>query len=127
MTQIKFGTDGWRAVIAKEYTVENVARVAYATAKWIALKNENPTVLIGYDCRFGGTLFAETTAKVLATNNVKVLFNNTIASTPMVSLGIVKLKADLGVVITASHNPPLYNGYKLKGSYGGPLFDDEKS
>lgn len=125
MTEIKFGTDGWRAIIAKEYTVENVARVAYATAQWLHTKVKNPKVVVGYDCRFGGELFAETTAKVLAQNNVKVLLNQSIASTPMVSLGIVKLKADLGVVITASHNPPLYNGYKLKGAYGGPLFDDE--
>jgi len=125
MTKIKFGTDGWRAVIAKEYTVQNVARVAYATALWLNKNAKNPKVLIGYDCRFGGELFAQTTAKVMASQNIKVLFNNDIASTPMVSLGIVKLKADLGVVITASHNPPLYNGYKLKGAYGGPLFDDE--
>ncbi len=125
MTEIKFGTDGWRAIIAKEYTVENVAKVAFATAQWLKKHVENPKVVIGHDCRFGGELFAETVAKVMATNNVKVLLNKSIASTPMISLGIVKLNADLGVVITASHNPPLYNGYKLKGSYGGPLFDDE--
>jgi len=125
MTEIKFGTDGWRAIIAKEYTVENVAKVAYATAQWLNKNVKNPKVVIGHDCRFGGELFAETAAKVLAANNIKVFLNKNIASTPMVSLGIVKLNADLGVVITASHNPPLYNGFKLKGSYGGPLFDDE--
>lgn len=125
MTEIKFGTDGWRAIIGKEYTVENVARVAKATALWLLKKKSNPSVVIGYDCRFGGDLFAETVAKVLASENIKVLYNNTIASTPMVSLGIRELKADLGVVITASHNPPLYSGYKLKGPWGGPLFDDD--
>lgn len=125
MTKIKFGTDGWRAVIAKEYTVENVARVAFATARWMQEKFENPSVLIGYDCRFGGILFAETVAKVMAKEKVKVLFANTYASTPMVSLGVLKLKASMGVVITASHNPPLYNGYKLKGHYGGPLLEKE--
>jgi len=124
-TNIKFGTDGWRAIIAKEYTVENVARVAYATAQWLKQKHTAPSVVVGFDCRFGGILFAETVTKVLATNNVKVLLNTHIASTPMVSLGIVKLKAQLGVVITASHNPPLYNGFKLKGQWGGPLFDDD--
>ncbi len=124
-TKIKFGTDGWRAIVAKEYTVENVARVAYATAQWLKQKHSAPVVVVGFDCRFGGILFAETVAKVLASHNVKVLLNTSIASTPMVSLGIVKQKAHLGVVITASHNPPLYNGYKLKGSWGGPLFDDD--
>jgi phosphomannomutase len=53
---IKFGTDGWRAIIAQEYTVENVARIAYATAKWMNAKFENPSIVIGHDCRFGGEL-----------------------------------------------------------------------
>ncbi|MDD3875155.1 MAG: hypothetical protein PHT69_00880 [Bacteroidales bacterium] len=125
MTKIIFGTDGWRAVIAKEYTVANVARVAYATSLWLHKNFSNPKVLIGHDCRFGGSLFSETVAKVLASQKVKVLLSDTYASTPMVSLGIVKLKTDLGVVITASHNPPLYNGYKLKGNYGGPLLENQ--
>lgn len=121
MTKIKFGTDGWRAIIAKEYTVENVARVSVATAKWLNEKFESPSVVIGYDCRFGGKMFAETSAKVLASNGVKVLLSSEFASTPMVSLGVVKKKTSIGVVITASHNPPEYNGFKLKGGYGGPM------
>jgi phosphomannomutase len=127
MSKIKFGTDGWRAIIAKDYTVENVARVAEATAKWLLSKNppsggrEAPSVVVGYDCRFGGELFAETVTKVLGANGVKTLFAKGFVSTPMISLGTVNYKADLGVIITASHNPPAYNGYKLKGSYGGPL------
>ncbi|OQA02253.1 MAG: Phosphoglucosamine mutase [Bacteroidetes bacterium ADurb.Bin408] len=125
MTDIKFGTDGWRAIIGKEYTIENVARVAKATAHWLLKRKAKPSVVIGYDCRFGGELFAEAVAKVMAEEQIKVLYNNTIATTPMVSLGIRELKADLGVVITASHNPPLYSGYKLKGPWGGPLFDDD--
>lgn len=125
MTEIKFGTDGWRAIIAKEYTVENVARVSLATAEWVKEKFENPSVVIGYDCRFGGQMFAETTAKVLASKGVKVILSSEFASTPMVSLGVVKLEASLGVVITASHNPPEYNGFKLKGNFGGPLLDHD--
>ena len=121
MTQIKFGTDGWRAIIAKEYTVDNVARVSIGTAKWLKANFENPSVVIGHDCRFGGEMFAETAAKVFTNNGIKVLLAKGFVSTPMVSLGVVKSAASLGVVITASHNPPAYNGYKLKGSYGGPL------
>lgn len=125
MTQIKFGTDGWRAIIAKEYTVENVARVTLATAQWLNEKYNNPSVVIGYDCRFGGKMFAETSAKVLASNGVKVYLSSEFASTPMVSLGVVKKETSIGVVITASHNPPEYNGFKLKGSYGGPMLTSD--
>jgi len=119
MTKIKFGTDGWRAVIAQEYTVDNVARVAAGTASFLKEKNQNHVVL-GYDCRFAGRLFAETAARVLCAKGCKVSMDKEFVSTPMVSLGVKQLKADLGVVITASHNPPSYNGYKLKSSYGGP-------
>lgn len=121
MTPIKFGTDGWRAIIAKDYTVDNVARVTQATAQWIISQDgNNPTVVLGYDCRFGGTLFAETTALVMAANGVKVFMAKGFVSTPMISLGAYKLKTTLGVIITASHNPPSYNGYKLKANHGGP-------
>jgi phosphomannomutase len=125
MTKIKFGTDGWRAIIAKEFTVENVARVAEATAKWLKSTQNSPSVVIGHDCRFAGELFAETTAAVLISHGVKVYLSKGFVSTPMVSLGAISYKASLGVVITASHNPPEYNGFKLKGSYGGPLLPDK--
>lgn len=119
--QLKFGTDGWRAIIADDYTVDNVARVSTATADWVLKHDENPSVVIGYDCRFGGKMFAETAAKVLVQKGVKVFVSSGMVSTPMVSLGVKQLGASLGVVITASHNPPTYNGFKLKGSFGGPL------
>ena len=121
MTQIKFGTDGWRAIIAKEYTTDNVARVSIAVADWLTENNETSSVVIGHDCRFAGELFAETAAKVLASRGVLVKLAKGFVSTPMVSLGVVNEKSSLGVVITASHNPPSYNGYKLKGDFGGPL------
>src|SRR5688572_26905438 len=121
MTKIKFGTDGWRAIIANDFTVDNVARVAEATAMWLLKDKNKASVVIGYDTRFAGALFTEVTAKVLTSYGIKVFLSKGFSSTPMVSLGTVNLKADLGVVITASHNPPSYNGYKLKGSYGGPL------
>lgn len=125
MTKIKFGTDGWRAIIAQEYTVENVARVTKACAVWLNDNFENPSVVLGHDCRFAGELFAETTAKVLLANGIKVKLAKGFVSTPMVSLGTVEEKASLGIVITASHNPPSYNGFKLKGHYGGPLTPDK--
>jgi phosphomannomutase len=117
--QIKFGTDGWRAIIADEYTVENVQRVAEATAKWMK-NNKLKRVVIGHDCRFGGKMFAEMTARVMGAHGIKVSMGIGFVSTPMVSLGVVKTKSDLGIVITASHNPPSYNGFKLKSSFGGP-------
>ncbi|MEQ8623949.1 MAG: phosphoglucomutase/phosphomannomutase family protein [Vicingaceae bacterium] len=125
MSKIKFGTDGWRAIIAKDYTVDNVARVALGTAAWLKKNFDNPSVVIGHDCRFAGELFAETAAKILATNGVQVYLAKGFVSTPMVSLGTLNQKASLGVVITASHNPPSYNGFKLKGHFGGPLLPEQ--
>jgi phosphomannomutase len=124
MTKIKFGTDGWRAIIAKEFTVDNVARVTVGLVQWLKKENKaSKGVVIGYDCRFGGQLFSETVAKVLGAEGIKVYLSDRIVTTPMTSLGTLELGAGVGVVITASHNPPDYNGYKLKGEFGGPLLD----
>ena len=125
MSDIKFGTDGWRAIIAKDFTVGNVSRVAYATAEWTLKNFKNPSIVIGHDCRFGGKLFMETAVKVFVSKGIKVYLANNFVSTPMISLGVRELKASLGVVITASHNPPDYNGYKLKGHFGGPLSSEK--
>ncbi|MEZ5046801.1 MAG: hypothetical protein R2831_07390 [Chitinophagaceae bacterium] len=120
MLKIKFGTDGWRAIIAKEYTVENVARVSYAVATWLLKSNDKPTIVIGHDCRFGGELFTETCIQVFCSMGVKVITHKGFVSTPMISYAVLQNQAQQGVVITASHNPPAYNGYKLKGAHGGP-------
>ncbi len=125
MTKIKFGTDGWRAVIAQDFTTANVARVAEASARWLMSRHADASVLIGHDCRFAGELFADTAAKVFLHQGVKVFLAKTFVTTPMVSLGNLKLNTGLGVIITASHNPPGDNGYKLKGSYGGPLLEKD--
>lgn len=126
MTKIKFGTDGWRAIIAKEYTVDNVARVSIATAEWLLRNFENPSVVIGHDCRFGGPMFVETAMKIFVHKGIKVFTTDKgFVSTPMISLATLEMDASLGVVITASHNPPSYNGYKLKGHFGGPLAPDQ--
>jgi len=125
MTKIKFGTDGWRAIIAEDFTVDNVARVADATATWLKSNFQDPSIVIGHDCRFAGELFAETSAKVMILRGIKVFLAKGFVSTPMVSLGNVKYKSSAGIIITASHNPPDYNGFKLKGSYGGPMLPEK--
>jgi phosphomannomutase len=121
MTKIKFGTDGWRAIIAKEYTLENVARVAYSTAQWMKSNCAKKTIVIGHDCRFAGEMFAEACAKIMANEGVKVFLAKGFVSTPMVSLANVKLQTGLGIILTASHNPPEYGGFKIKADFGGPL------
>ncbi|MBK7094991.1 MAG: phosphoglucomutase/phosphomannomutase family protein [Saprospiraceae bacterium] len=124
MINIKFGTDGWRAIIAKEYTVDNVIRVSSAAAMWMK-ERKYKRVVVGFDCRFGGRMFSEYAASVFADSGIEVFFDRNFSSTPMVSLAVVKMKADLGIVITASHNPPSYNGYKLKSGFGGPTIPKE--
>ena len=120
-TQIKFGTDGWRAIIAQDFTVENVARVTEATGEWLLKKYDTPTVVIGHDCRFAGELFMHTAAKVLISQGIKVFMAEGFVSTPMISLAAKQNNCEVGIIITASHNPPSYNGFKLKAFYGGPL------
>jgi len=125
LTPITFGTDGWRAVIAEDYTFENLERVAQATADWLhdeyGTEGDNPpSVVIGHDTRFLGREFAERAARVLADDGIHVTFAATIVSTPAVSWATQALSLDAGIVITASHNPPAYNGYKLKADFGGP-------
>ncbi len=125
MDRIKFGTDGWRGVIAQQFTVANVAKVSHAVAIWLLNKFKEPTVIIGFDTRFQGKLFAETAAKVLASKGIRVRMQSDFVSTPMVSLAVREMNASLGIMITASHNDYTYNGYKLKGSYGGPLLSED--
>ena len=119
--QIKFGTDGWRGVIADDFTFENVAKVALATARYFRKhKKIRNGLVIGYDSRFMSKEFAHKSAQVIASAGVRVRLADKISSTPMTSLGIVKMRAAGGVVITASHNPAKYNGFKIKGDFGGP-------
>jgi len=125
MYTIKFGTDGWREIIADNFTTENVRRVAQATAIWLKHKDPNASCVVGYDCRFGGEMFAKTTAAILAANGVKTILSSGFVSTPMVSLATNRLNATAGIIITASHNPAAYNGYKLKANYGGPVIPSE--
>ncbi len=118
--KITFGTDGWRGIIAEDYTFENVEKVALATAQFF--KNHpkiRDGIVIGGDARFDSQDFAERAAQVIASQGIKIWLADKIVSTPMVSLGIVKKKAAGGVMITASHNPPQWNGFKIKADFGG--------
>jgi phosphomannomutase len=122
MGQIKFGTDGWRAVIAEDFTFPNIARVAQATADYWGANPVTGTerkVIVGYDRRFFSDRFAQTTAEVFAGNNFQVVLTPEPTPTPSVSFAVKNLNAIGGVMITASHNPPIFNGFKLKSHYGG--------
>ncbi|MCX8112457.1 MAG: phosphoglucomutase/phosphomannomutase family protein [Bacteroidia bacterium] len=120
MRPIRFGTDGWRAIIAKDFTFDNLSRITEATAQWLQRRHTQPKVMIGYDCRFLSDKFAEAVAQQLAQKGIKVYLSPSFATTPMVSFATMQHQCHLGIVITASHNPPEYSGYKLKASYGGP-------
>ncbi len=118
MSAIRFGTDGWRDVIAENYTFANVRRVAQAYADY--LKDQGAgQVVVGYDARFLSDRFARTAAEVLAASGLFARLAGRITPTPVTSFAVVYYGADGGVMITASHNPPEYNGFKLKGAYGG--------
>jgi phosphomannomutase len=122
MTPIKFGTDGWRAVIAEGFTFANLERVAQASADyWTAnpIPGTEKKVIVGYDRRFLSDQFGERTAEVLAGNGFQVVLSPTPAPTPSVSFAVKAQRAVGGVMITASHNPAIFNGFKLKAHYGG--------
>lgn len=153
LAPIKFGTDGWRAVIADEYTFANVERVAQAYADYLiaekketlvrqlvdvgqiskqeadsglftkvinqALASVDSLVVVGYDRRFLSEFFAQRTAEVIIGNNFSVSLFREAAPTPLISWAVKELKAVGGVVITASHNPAKFNGFKIKAPWGG--------
>ena len=153
LAPIKFGTDGWRAVIARDYTFENVERVAQAYADYLiaeqnkplvkqlvdvgqiskleaedglftnviggAIKSAGFLVIVGYDRRFLSEMFAQRAAEVLNGNGFRVSLFAEPAPTPLISWAVKELKAQGGVVITASHNPPDFNGFKIKAPWGG--------
>jgi phosphomannomutase len=123
---IKFGTDGWRAVIAENYNFENVRRVSLATALTFKdhpkIKNG---IIIGYDTRFLSKEFAHCSAEIFGSQNIKVYLVDSFVTTPTVSLLTRDKNSAFGVMITASHNPYQYNGFKLKDEFGGSMNPDE--
>src|SRR6476659_10527405 len=117
---IKFGTDGWRAVIADDFTFANVRRVAGAIASYV-LNHEDPSrgLIVGYDTRFGSPSFARAAAEVLAGAGIPIKLASDYAPTPAISYAVKNLGAAGGVVITSSHNPWNWNGVKFKAKFGG--------
>ena len=132
MSNIKFGTDGWRAVISDDFTFENVRVVAQAVADFIKAQKsaiyKKRTLAVGFDTRFLSGKYAEIVSCILAANGIKVILSDKACSTPSVGLCIRDKKMSGGVMITASHNPPHYNGIKYKnfsgGSAGSEIIDD---
>ena len=121
---IKFGTDGWRAVIGDDFTFANLQKVAQATADFLsehALKPEGRRfrVAVGYDTRFLSEKFAHIVAEVFSANDIEVIVSDKAVPTPALSFAVKTKKMDLGIMITASHNPPEFNGFKIKNAAGG--------
>ena len=125
MAGIRFGTDGWRAIIAEDFTFDNVRVCAQGTADYVnATGAASSGFVIGYDTRFGSRQFAEAVAEVMAANGVPTFLCDRAAPTPVVSHSLVSMTAGAGAVITASHNPGAWNGFKFKPDYGGSASSD---
>jgi alpha-D-glucose phosphate-specific phosphoglucomutase len=118
---IKFGTDGWRAVISDTFTFANLRLVAQAIADFVMEESGNgtPQVIVGFDTRFLSDRYAAEVARVLAGNGIVAWLTRADAPTPAISYAVIHKEATAGVMITASHNPPRYNGLKLKAAFGG--------
>ena len=125
MTKIKFGTSGWRGILADEFTFENVRIVTQAICDHIREKGEREKgVVIGYDTRFMGRKFALESAEILAANGIKAFLCKRDVPTPVIAFEIIRRKAAGGINFTASHNPPEYNGLKFSSSWGGPALPE---
>lgn len=119
--EIKFGTDGWRATIADGFTFENVKRVSQAACDVIRKTSKSRLLLVGYDRRFFSDRYAATAAEVAVSNGFRVELSEEPISSPALSFQVRQKKAAVGFMITASHNPYQFNGFKLKGTHGGSV------
>jgi phosphoglucomutase len=124
MTKIKFGTSGWRAIIADEFTFANVRVATEAIGRFVKRKNPSPTVLVGYDTRFASEHFGLEVARVLSSQNIRARLCSQAVPTPAVAFTIMKQKLDGAINITASHNPGEYNGLKFSTSDGAPALPE---
>ncbi len=124
MHKIKFGTDGWRGIISDDFTFENVRRVGIAIADYFnnqkkILAGKKPAIVVGYDTRFLSDIYAHIIAEVMSSRNIKVVLSDRAIPTPALSFNVRFNNMTAGVMITASHNPAIYNGIKIKTSSGG--------
>ena len=125
MAGIRFGTDGWRAIIAEDFTFENVRLCAQGTADYVNASGLAARgFVVGYDTRFGSREFAEAVAEVMAANGIPTMLTDKPTPTPVASHALVTLNAGAGAIITASHNPAAWNGFKFKPDYGGSASDE---
>src|SRR5512138_2903550 len=122
VTPIKFGTDGWRGIIAEDYTYENLRRCAYGMARYLVDTRQNKRgLVIGYDTRFESDLFAQAAAEVVAAHGIKVYLVDKPTPTPVITYAILAQKTEGAINITASHNPPTWNGFKVRADYAGAI------
>jgi phosphomannomutase len=121
---IKFGTDGWRGVVADDFTFANVRRVAQGSAEYLRSRSPDPLAIVGYDCRFASEDFARTVADVFAVNGVRTLMFDRPSPTQVASWTVIDRKATGAAVVTASHNPYLFNGIKFKTDTGSSASTD---
>jgi alpha-D-glucose phosphate-specific phosphoglucomutase len=125
MTDIRFGTDGWRGRVAEDYTFDNVRRCAQGFATYMLAHGKGEeTLVVGYDRRFSGEYFAAAVAEVLAANGFRVLLTDGATPTPVISYSVVAHGAAGAVNVTASHNPPTDNGFKVRDEHGGAIAPD---
>src|SRR5215475_2113262 len=127
MTKIKFGTSGWRAIIADEFTFANVRLATEAIGRYVKRRNGSPTLLVGYDTRFASEDFGREVARVLSSQNIDARLCSQAVPTPAVAFTIVRCKLDGAVNITASHNPGEYNGLKFSTADGAPALPEVTS
>ncbi len=123
-TQIKFGTSGWRAIVAEEFTFANVRRAVTGIARYVSKQSANPTLIVGRDPRFLGETFVEIAAGILSAHGVRPLVIGDPAPTPAISWEIMRRKTGGAINFTASHNPPEYNGIKYSTPDGAPALPE---
>ena len=121
---IKFGTDGWRGIIAKDFTFDNVTLVTKAIANYLHKVQRDKKIIIGYDNRFLSDEFAFCAAKVLVEEGIRVYMVKSATPTPVIAYTVKDLEADGAIMITASHNPPEHNGLKFIPHYAGPALPE---
>src|SRR5579871_6161980 len=126
--QIKFGTSGWRAIVAGDFTIANIRRAVTGIARYVTSVNpSSPRILVGRDPRYMGERFVEVAAEVLSSFHVTPLIISEPAPTPAIAFEVTRCRADGAINFTASHNPPEYNGIKFSTPDGAPALPEVTS